>query len=152
MPLYFAYASNLSRAQMTERCPGAQAVERARIPDHRLGFVGHSGSWGGATATILLAPGETLWGALYEVDEACLDELGRREGAAYTLSRTQVVREDGSRTRVFLFVRVREFDERPPSEHYVQTIRRGYADWGLDTGGLDRAVDRARSSGVHSKD
>lgn len=150
MPPYFAYASNLSRAQMTERCPDARPVGRAHIPDHRLGFVGHSESWGGGTATILLAPGTTLWGAVYDVDEPCLQELGRREGTAYVLSRTSVVGEDGRRTHVFLFVRARDFEERPPSERYVETIRRGYADWALDPAALDRAVDRARAAEVHS--
>lgn len=145
MPLYFAYASNLSRAQMTERCPAARPLARAFIPDHRLGFVGHSESWGGGTATILLAPGTTLWGALYDVDESCLQELGRREGAAYVGSRTSVLDEDGRHMHVFLFVRARDFEERPPSERYVETIRRGYADWDLDTAALDRAVDRARA-------
>ncbi|MGH7545279.1 MAG: gamma-glutamylcyclotransferase family protein [Gemmatimonadota bacterium] len=150
MPLYFAYASNLSRAQMTERCPAARAVGRAYIPDHRLGFVGHSESWGGGTATILLAPGAALWGALYDVDASCVEELARREGAAYVGSRTSVLGEDGRRTHVFLFVRARDFEEHPPSERYVETIRRGYADWDLDAAALDRAVGKARASQVRS--
>lgn len=150
MALYFAYASNLSREQMRERCPSARVVERARIPEHRLGFVGHSESWGGGTATIVLAPGETLWGALYEVDDACLEALARAEGTAYALSRTPCLKDDGSRVTAYLFVRARDFEERPPSDRYVQRIRQGYEDWGLDVAALDRVVDRARRADVHS--
>lgn len=151
MALYFAYGSNLSREQMRERCPSARPVERARIPDHRLGFVGHSEAWGGGTSTIVLAPGETLWGALYEVDDACLEELGRREGSAYTLSRTPCLTDSGERKLAHLFVRSREFDFRPPSDRYVERIRQGFADWELDPAALDRVVDRARRTDVHSR-
>lgn len=150
MPVYFAYGSNLSRAQMQERCPGARPLAKAWIPDHRLGFVGHSEAWDGGTSTIMLAVGETLWGALYEVDPACLEVLARHEGSAYTLSRTLIVREGGTFEHAFVFVRTRDFEERPPSDRYVSTIRRGYADWSLPAEALDRAVDRARAAGVDS--
>ncbi|MBI4513450.1 MAG: gamma-glutamylcyclotransferase [Gemmatimonadetes bacterium] len=150
MPLYFAYGSNLSRRQMQERCPGARALYRARIPHHRLGFTGASESWGGGTATIVLAPGEDLWGAVYEVDEECLETLGAREGLAYALSQTECLQEDGGRLRPYLFVKVRDLEERPPSERYVEVIRRGFEDWGLDPRLLDRAVDRSRHAEVDS--
>jgi gamma-glutamylcyclotransferase (GGCT)/AIG2-like uncharacterized protein YtfP len=150
MPLYFAYGSNLSRVQMQERCPGARPLATASIPHHRLGFVGHSEAWGGGTSTIVLAVEDTLWGALYEVEPACLEVLGRHEGSDYTLCRTQVIREGGAREHALVFVRARDFDERPPSERYVSVIRRGYADWKLPTDAFDRAVDRARGGGVDS--
>lgn len=148
MPLYFAYGSNLNRRQMGERCPGARPLYRARIPDHRLGFTGTSQAWGGGTATIILAPGEDLWGAVYEVDEACLGTLSDWEGPAYALSATECLTQEGERVRAHLFVKIRELDERPPSERYVEVIRGGFADWGLDPQLLDRAVDRARRGAV----
>jgi gamma-glutamylcyclotransferase len=149
--LYFAYGSNLSRAQMEARCPGARPVARAYIPDHRLGFAGRAPAWdGGGGATIVLAPGERCWGALYEVGPACLETLARHEGRDYTLSRTHVLREDGTRVHAYLFVRARGFDERAPSDRYVEVIRRGYREWGLDESALDRAVDSGRAAGVDS--
>lgn len=150
MALYFAFGSNLSRRLLRDRCAGARPLERAHLSDHRLGFAGHSDAWGGGTATILLAPGEKLWGGLYEVDEECLHTLAAQEGSAYALSRTGCFKEDGTRAWAYLLVKVRDLGERAPSERYVETIRRGYRDWELDPAALERAVDKARASGVHS--
>ncbi len=40
MPCYFAFGSNMDVAQMARRCPGAQAMGRATLTDHRLVFRG----------------------------------------------------------------------------------------------------------------
>ncbi len=150
MAPYFAFASNLSRAVMHGSCPAAQPLEPAYLADHRLAFAGHSEAWGGATALSVLAPGERQWGALYEVDEACLDTLAKREGAAYTLSRTHCLKADGTRAIAYLFVKVHSLKEAAPSDRYVAAIRQGYEEWGLDVSALDRAVDRAAAAGIDS--
>lgn len=38
MMLYFAYGSNMDEKHMKERCPYAQFVAVARLPEHRLLF------------------------------------------------------------------------------------------------------------------
>lgn len=61
MPLYFAYGSNLNRAAMARRCPGARAIGPARLDNHRF-FVGIDG-WG----SVKPVPGACVHGVLWRL-------------------------------------------------------------------------------------
>jgi len=61
MTLYFAYGSNMNRAAMHRRCPGATAVGTAVLGDHRF-FVGVDG-WGSIAPT----PGDAVHGVLWRL-------------------------------------------------------------------------------------
>jgi cation transport regulator ChaC len=61
MTLYFAYGSNLHRAAMQARCPGARALGPARLDSHRF-FIGVDG-WG----SVKPSPGETVHGVLWRL-------------------------------------------------------------------------------------
>jgi hypothetical protein len=79
MPLYFAFGSNLDADQMAQRCPGARAGFRARLADHRIAFTYPSRRWGGGAADILPAPGQDVWGLVWELAEGQLEVLDRYE-------------------------------------------------------------------------
>src|SRR3990172_10463463 len=79
--LYFAYGSNLDLVRFRRRCPGAVVIGRARLPDYQLAFTRYSRSERGGVADIVPQPGAVVWGALYEIDEACLGTLDEYEGA-----------------------------------------------------------------------
>jgi len=78
--LYFAYGSNLDPAQMRERCPESTVVGLASLADYRISFPRYSNRWGGGTASIQLAHGETAWGVLYELTDEDLAKLDGFEG------------------------------------------------------------------------
>ncbi len=40
--LYFAYGSNMYREQMQTRCPSAEFVAKALLPDYELAFTHYS--------------------------------------------------------------------------------------------------------------
>lgn len=79
---YFAYGSNLSRQQMTERCPGSRVVGIAWLESYRLRFDGHSANWNNtAVANITPSALHLVWGVLYEVTAAHLAQLDEFEHA-----------------------------------------------------------------------
>jgi len=78
--LYFAYGSNLDPVQMKQRCPGAEIVGPARLPDHRLCFPRRSPIRLCAVASVEPHPGSVVHGVLYEVGESDMARLDAREG------------------------------------------------------------------------
>jgi hypothetical protein len=136
--LYFAYGSNLNPAQMLEFAPGHQVVGLAALRDHRLVFPRYSERWGGGTASVAHAHGQTVWGMLYEIGEDDLTNLDRREGFrapgnqhnSYDRELLTVELEradDGSvprRVRASAYV-ARPSNPSPPSRRYLDTILAG---------------------------
>src|SRR6185369_5465647 len=61
MTLYFAYGSNMQRAAMARRCPGARAIGPARLDNHAF-FVGIDG-WG----SVKPKPGARVYGVLWRL-------------------------------------------------------------------------------------
>ena len=59
--LYFAYGSNMHRAAMMARCPGARAIGPARLDGHAF-FIGVEG-WG----SVRRAPGAVVHGVLWRL-------------------------------------------------------------------------------------
>jgi hypothetical protein len=133
MTLYFAYETLVNRDRMRDVCPRARPVTAARIPDHGLCFTGRSAEWGGGLATIGLAPTRDLWGGLYEIDErgrAEIEKVGAGDG--YVWAFTTVLSEAGERVRAGLLVKVRDLEPAEPSETYLEVLRTGWRQWGID--------------------
>jgi gamma-glutamylcyclotransferase (GGCT)/AIG2-like uncharacterized protein YtfP len=78
--LYFAYGSNLEPVQMRERCPTHRVVGLAALRDHKLVFPLFSQRWGGGVASVAHAHGQTVWGALFELEESDVTALDGYEG------------------------------------------------------------------------
>jgi hypothetical protein len=121
--LYFAYGSNLDEAQMRTRCPDARALFRARLPDYRLDFTYYSKRWQGGTADIVTAPGELVYGLVYEMgalDFARLDpfEAGYRRLALRVLDDSELAHDVQSYA-------VRERGSFAPHPRYVTQILAG---------------------------
>ncbi len=139
--LYFAYGSLVNRDQLLALCPTAKPLGTARIPDHALCFTGHSAVWGGGTATIGLAPTAELWGALYEIDAAGRDRIERSgQSDGYVWSVTQVENSNGERIQTGILVKVRDLKRTTPSDAYLEVLRAGWAQWGLDPNAMLRKV------------
>lgn len=139
--LYFAYGSNLNLEQLGWRCPTAQPVSRLTLPDWQLEFRG--------VADIVPCPGAEVVGALYSIcsaDELALDryEGFRRQSPDAGMYRKVFlpIQDKRGRKRTMMFYVMNRAGLWPPSEGYLETIRQGYADWGLPIGTLTAAVER----------
>ncbi len=131
---YFAYASNLNRSQMSERCPDCQPKFIATLPNHKLIFAGWSRKRHGATASIRPFQGEKVIGAVYEISDRCLRSLDKHEGypTIYNRVNKMVITEDGERVEVITYIMREQSEETQPSLEYVAVIQQGYKDWGID--------------------
>ena len=130
---YFAYASNLSRKQMSERCPDAQPKFVATLPNYKLIFAGWSRKWHGGVASIKPFRGERVIGAIYELSERGLRQLDKYEGYPDIYTRVNVIVTDGfgNRMEAVTYVKVEQSEETQPSKEYLAIIQQGYRDWGI---------------------
>lgn len=137
--LYFAYGSNMDPDQMAVRCPGAAAQGPARLPDHGLAFARESLLWGGGVATVEPAPGEEVWGVLWEIgedDEAALD---RYEGVDHGAYYKAVVGVDAGEARETALIYVCSSKRwKRPSARYLAGLIRGARAHGLPDGYVGR--------------
>ena len=130
---YFAYASNLNRKQMRERCPDSKPVFLATLRNYMLVFAGWSRQWRGGTASIKSFRGERVIGAVYEVSERDLRRLDRYEGCPgnYNRLKVRVFDEDGGSVEAVTYIKSGQLEETPPSKEYLAVIQQGYRDWGI---------------------
>jgi gamma-glutamylcyclotransferase len=130
---YFVYASNLSRQQMAERCPGAKPKFIATLPNYKLIFAGWSRKWHGGVASIKPLRGEKVIGAIYEISDRDLRLLDKHEGYPAIYNRIDIVAftEDGEPVKAVTYIKVEQSEETKPSREYVATIQQGYRDWGI---------------------
>ena len=130
---YFAYASNLNRQQMRERCPDSKPMFIATLSNYTLVFAGWSRKWRGGTASIKLFRGERVIGAVYEVSERDLSRLDRYEGCPgdYNRLKVTVFGEDGKPVEAVTYIKSGQLEETQPSKEYLAVIQQGYRDWGI---------------------
>ena len=130
---FFAYASNLSHRQMSERCPDAKPKFTATLPNFKLIFTGWSRKWHGGVASIKPLRGEKVAGAVYEISERDLRLLDKHEGYPNIYNRREVVvfPEEGEAVKAVAYIKVEQSEETKPSPEYVATIQQGYKDWGI---------------------
>ncbi len=130
---YFAYGSNLSRRQMSERCPDSKPGFAATLQNYMLVFAGWSRQWRGGTASIKPFRGEKVLGAVYEISDRCLRRLDKHEGYPDTYDRLKVTvyRDTGEPVEAITYIRLSQSEETKPSPEYVATVKQGYRDWEL---------------------
>jgi gamma-glutamylcyclotransferase len=130
---YFAYASNLNRKQMQERCPDAKPKFTATLPNFKLIFTGWSRSWHGGVASIRPLRGEKVAGAVYEISDRDLRLLDKYEGYPTIYNRREVVvfTEDGEPIKAVTYIKIEQSEETKPSPEYIATIQQGYREWGI---------------------
>lgn len=134
---YFAYGSNLSRGQMSKRCPDSQPKCIATLRNHKLIFTGYSKKWDGGVASVKPFKCEIVIGAVYEISERDKDQLDICEGhnlnypRGYNRENITVFTNDGDRMEVITYIKRKQSDERSPSQKYLKAICQGYKDWGI---------------------
>lgn len=139
MTFYFAYGSNLCHAKMRQRCPRAKAVRPLTLTRAGLVFRG--------VADVTLQPLDTdiVQGGLWKITGECERTLDQFEGVAnrFYLKRYIPVMQDGRMQDVLFYQMRMKKGIMPPTDEYLNTIARGYRDFGLDTAYLDAALEAA---------
>lgn len=132
--LYWAYGSNLDRAQMRARCVGAVADASAVLRGYRLVFAGYSARWGGGVATLERDPRGRVDGLLYRVTTADVAALDAYEGRPHVYDRVRVSLTDalGRRRRAQTYAMPLPLYEMEPTLAYLGTILRAYIRLGFD--------------------
>jgi hypothetical protein len=127
---YFAYAGNLNKKQMQERCPDSRPKFTAILPNYKLVFSGWSRTWHGGTATIKPFRGEKVRGAIYEVTEAGVRQLEKHE-VGYSRMNVTVFDEDNQPHQAVTYVKSGQLEDALPSKEYAAVIKQGYRDWSI---------------------
>ena len=144
MTFYFAYGSNMDPQQMAVRCPGSRALGAARLAGWRLTFTRDSPAWGGGVGHIELAPGDEVWGVLWDLTEEHLASLDEYEGiaaGAYVRDRVTVRFEERDvEAEVYIAV---PRGYKKPSKKYMASLLRGAEAHGCP----DEYVERLRGVG-----
>ncbi|HEX3909796.1 MAG TPA: gamma-glutamylcyclotransferase family protein [Solirubrobacteraceae bacterium] len=132
---YFAYGRNMSASAIELACPGHRYLGRAQLPDHRLALTRRSRRTGTGVADVLAAPGAHVWGALYELDDADLAALDRKEGNGWAYERRAVrVRTDAAAGPLDAFayaVIAPDGAHVQPSDEYLDALLTGARERGL---------------------
>ncbi|MBI2955888.1 MAG: gamma-glutamylcyclotransferase [Acidobacteria bacterium] len=136
---YFAYGSNMSRAQVKHRAGEPAAEKIARLDNYELNFdkVARGGT---GTANIAPADGKTVWGVLYRLTEQQLKALDRFEGVPDHYRRSEVTVSDAEGNRlsaqVYLARKVRKGLK--PDRVYLARIIQGAEEHGLPADYLEQ--------------
>jgi cation transport regulator ChaC len=126
MTLYFAYGSNMQRAAMQRRCPGAHAIGPAALEGYRF-FVGIDG-WG----SVKPSPGATVHGVLWRLtprDIAALHAYELLHKGLYDV-RYLAVRSGTRRVSAMIYLLRRRAAGRP-KPGYVEMIAAAARGWQL---------------------
>jgi len=129
---YFAYGMNTNTAQMAMRCPNAQSLGAAYLPNHLFRFARH--------ADILPTPGFVTHGVLWEITDACVQSLDALEGYPdYYERKTITVMHQGQQVEAMVYYMTGNVPDEPPSPGYIAMLREGYSEHCV----LDRQIDQA---------
>ena len=133
--LYFAYGSNMDRAQMQERCRSARFVCTAKLEGHRLVFPRKSSHRKCGAASVERSDGSDVWGVVYQIDELDIATLDEREGYdvnlpadqnSYLRKKTRVLRDGYEEQAIAVWTYEANPKPTPPTtERRIQRTHRG---------------------------
>jgi gamma-glutamylcyclotransferase (GGCT)/AIG2-like uncharacterized protein YtfP len=138
MTLHFAYGSNMSRALMRARCPGAAAFGTGVLEGFEF-IIGVAGY-----ASLERRPGTRIHGVLWRLGARDLAALNDYEGDAY-LRRVMGVRHAGGRSPALLYVMAWP-GRGTPRPGYIQLVVEAARDWNLPQPYIDALRRWSRSS------
>jgi hypothetical protein len=126
MTLHFSYGSNMSRALMNKRCPGARALGVATLRGWRFAITID------AVGSIVPRPGGIVHGVLWRLslrDLAAINAYESLDSGLY-LRRMLPVQQGARRLRALAYIARRRGEGRPrPS--YIHLVVEAARGWGL---------------------
>ncbi len=129
---YFAYGSNMNRAQMRSRAGQIFEEQPARLENYELLF-NKKARGGAATANVQPASGKTVHGVLYKIPESAFRNLDRFEGVPqhYRRIQVQVTHAGGRKVTAQAYIATKVEKGLRPASHYLQGILQGAEEHGL---------------------
>jgi gamma-glutamylcyclotransferase len=144
---YFAYASNMNRAQMRSRAGELLEERPGRLENYELVF-NKKVRGGTANANIRPVPGEAVEGVLYRINESSFRALDRAEGAPQHYRRIEVEVRDanGETVAAQAFIATKVEKGLRPASHYLKTILDGAAEHNLPAAYIEK-IQAAAAAG-----
>lgn len=144
--LYLAYGSNLNKEQMMYRCPDAMPVSACLLLNYALVFRR-------GYLTIEPKTGSTVPAAIWEISSDDEKRLDRYEGfPRFYFKKTLRLKMGEGLRNAMVYIMADGHPIQAPTDFYLQTVKRGYADFGLNREALADAYGRALFDGMPQKD
>lgn len=129
---YFAYGSNMNWPQMQRRCPSAQFVCVACLPDYKFGITRHSRLRDCGTANVFRSAGAAVWGIVYDVSDADMNVMDSFEdGYRREFLSVNPMNNGNSPITVLVYIAEIETNVPPPSAEYKRVMIEGAKHWVL---------------------
>ena len=139
---YLAYGSNLDVDQMLRRCPDAVQIGSAVVKDYELLFRGNARHFG--VATIEPRKGESVPVGIWSISERDERALDWYEGWPRLYEKRNFrVTVRGKAISAMAYIMTPGNPITPPRGGYLETIEKGYHDFGFDTGTLFEAAEES---------
>ncbi len=140
MKYYLAYGSNLNMRQMRLRCPDAVPISSAVILDYRLLFRR-------GVATIEPEKGASVPVGIWKITASDEKALDRYEGYPYLYTKKDFpMKLKDRKITAMAYIMTPGHPITPPRGGYLETIEKGYHDFGFDTGTLFEAAEESERS------
>ncbi|WP_419168277.1 hydantoinase B/oxoprolinase family protein [Halobacteriovorax sp.] len=103
--LVFGFGSNMDISQIRKRCPSSSFVTRARLDGYELRYTTYSEVRKGGVADMYEAPGKSMWGAIYRLNDHDLATLDEIECSMnnYTRIQREVNDDNGRKLKVYCY-------------------------------------------------
>ncbi len=146
---YFAYGSNMNRAQMQARAGKILEEHTAHLPNYELRF-NKKVRGGTAGANVQPMQGKTVYGVLYKIEEAAFRSLDRYEGVPehYRRIEVRVTPESGQAVSAQVYIATKVEKGLHPAGHYLQAILEGAGEHGLPVTYIEEIKAAAEAAGV----
>ena len=130
--LYFAYGSNLNHFQMKRRCKDSIFLKKYELKDYRLTFRSKY-----RAADIEVKKNSIVQGGLFEISKSDEKKLDVYEDFP-SLYKKYYFYYYGKKVMTYIMVNKSPF--KFPTERYLNVVKRGYKDCGLDNKHLNKAL------------
>lgn len=134
MTIMFSYGMNTNITQMNIRCPLAENLGVAILPEYSLEFRKH--------ANVVPNDNHKVYGVLWKLTESDEQALDRLEGypTAYN-KQTLTVYQDGKSIQAMTYVINTDLKQGPPSEYYYSMLKEGYEQHGIPLVQIEQALE-----------
>ena len=131
--LYFAYGSNLNHFQMKRRCKDSIFLKKFELKGYRLNFRSKY-----RAADIEKKKNSIVQGALYEISKSDEKKLDIYEDFPILYKKIYF---DHYNKKVMTYIMNKKSEFRYPTERYLNVIKQGYKDCGLNKSYLLKALN-----------
>ena len=131
--LYFAYGSNLHHFQLKRRCKNSVFLKKIKLNNYRLTFRSKY-----RAADIEPKKNSSVPGGLFEISKSDEKKLDVYEDFPF-LYKKYYFSYYGKKVMTYTMVKKTTF--RFPTERYLNIVKRGYKDCGLDKSYLKKALN-----------